>query len=371
MSENEKLRRQQYKRNRKKWILIQSIALVVALIIALSFYIVYDRLSRTYYIKYTEGGAVNYKVNLKENNFFEEDYVDQGHSYISKLIKNITADFSYDIDIDTAAVNFDYTYRVDAQVIIANKDSKDHLLAPTYEIVPETKGIIENGNRLSIDKSVTIDYAKHNAFVTSFINAYDLTSVSGTLVVTMQVDVISRCAEFEGSHLSSYSVSLNIPLVEENFSIFASSSAPATETKELACGGRVNQDLFRALFIIASVLSGILLAILVVYVYATRNEDINYANKVRKLLSAYRSFIQQIDGEFNVTGYQVVPIKTFNEMLGIRDTIQSPILMFENSDQTKTQFVISTNTKILYTFEIKVDNYDELYGEYKEEGAAE
>jgi hypothetical protein len=36
--------------------------------------------------------------------------------------------------------------------------------------------------------------------------------------------------------------------------------------------------------------------------------------------------------------------------------------MFENIDQTVTEFVIPTNTKILYTFEIKVDNYDDIYG---------
>jgi hypothetical protein len=69
-----------------------------------------------------------------------------------------------------------------------------------------------------------------------------------------------------------------------------------------------------------------------------------------------------MDGEFNEEGYQIVMIKTFNEMLGIRDTIQSPILMTENRDETMTRFLIPTNTKILYTYEIKVDNYDFIYG---------
>ena len=36
--------------------------------------------------------------------------------------------------------------------------------------------------------------------------------------------------------------------------------------------------------------------------------------------------------------------------------------MTENSDETKTSFLIPTNTKLLYVFEIKVDNYDEIYG---------
>ena len=78
-------------------------------------------------------------------------------------------------------------------------------------------------------------------------------------------------------------------------------------------------------------------------------------------MCSYRSFIQQIDGEFDTAGYQVVLIKTFIELLGLRDTIQSPILMSENLDQTRTQFLIPTDTKLLYVYEIKVDNYDELY----------
>ena len=120
----------------------------------------------------------------------------------------------------------------------------------------------------------------------------------------------------------------------------------------------------------SAILAVLLASVLVVFVYVTRNEDVNYAIKVRKILRAYRSFIQQIDGEFDAEGYQIVPIKTFTEMLGIRDTIQSPVLMSENADETMTRFLIPTNTKILYTFEIKVDNYDLIYSTPAEESHA-
>ena len=36
--------------------------------------------------------------------------------------------------------------------------------------------------------------------------------------------------------------------------------------------------------------------------------------------------------------------------------------MSENKDETMTRFYIPTSTKLLYVFEIKVDNYDEIYG---------
>jgi chorismate mutase len=54
-------------------------------------------------------------------------------------------------------------------------------------------------------------------------------------------------------------------------------------------------------------------------------------------------------------------LSTFTEMLEIRDTIQSPILMDENEDKTCTHFLIPTNTNILYVYEIKIDDYDEIY----------
>jgi hypothetical protein len=149
--------------------------------------------------------------------------------------------------------------------------------------------------------------------------------------------------------------------------MFSTSSAPAGESKVLACKGAASRNIFLTVGIAASAIAFILACILVIFVYITRNEDVNYQIKVQKLVSSYRSFIQQIDGEFDTEGYQIVVIKTFTEMLGIRDTIQSPILMSENKDETMTQFLIPTNTKILYVYEIKVENYDQIYGVYEEE----
>jgi hypothetical protein len=187
------------------------------------------------------------------------------------------------------------------------------------------------------------------------------------LVVTMHVDVLSQSEEFENNNENSYSISLNIPLGEENFSMFTTASAPSGESKVLACKGGVSRNIFFTAGVFCSVLAFVLGFVLVLFIYLTRNEDVNYQIKVRKLVSSYRSFIQQIEGEFNTEGYQIVFIKTFTEMLGIRDTIQAPILMSENKDETMTQFLIPTNTKILYVYEIKVENYDEIYAVYNEE----
>ena len=367
MSEAEIKRRQDYKRNRKKWILIQTVAIAVICVIALSSFIVYDRMNRTYYIEYTENGSVDYKVQYKDNGFFEEEWIGSGQSYVTSLVKGLEADFNYTLNMDSANVGFDYTYGISAQLIVSDKDTGDHIFDPTEVLLPDATASVRRTDSITVKESVFVDFQKYNSLAYQFIDAYGLSNATSMLVVTLHVDVLSQCDEFETNNENSYSVSLNIPLCEENFSMFSSSSTPAGESKVLACKGTISQNLFLTVGIVMSVLAVLLGCVLTVFVYITRNEDINYANKVKKLVNSYRSFIQRIDGEFDDTGYQIVPIKTFVEMLGIRDTIQSPVLMSENKDETMTRFLIPTNTKILYVFEIKVDNYDQIYGIYEEE----
>ena len=366
MSESEIKRRQDYKRIRKKWIIIQAIALVFALVVALASYLVYDSMNRTYYIEYTESGSADYKVQYKENSFFDDEWVGSGQSYVSELVSGIYADFSYALKMDTANVGFDYTYDVVAQLIIADKTTGDHIYDPKDVLLPEATGSVVKSDSFTVSKNIFIDYNKYNNLAQSFVDIYSLKNATRTLLVTMNVNVLSSCNEFEENNSNLYSVTLKIPLGEDNFSITTTSSVADGESKVLACKGTINQKLFLNAAVVSVIIAAILGLALLIFVYATKNDDVNYTIKVQKLVRAYRSFIQQMDGEFNTTGYQVIPIKTFNEMLGIRDTIQSPVLMSENRDQTKTQFLIPTNTKLLYVFEIKIDNYDEIYSKIAE-----
>ena len=350
MSEAERKKRQDYKENRKKWILIQVIAIALVSIIAIGSFVVYDRVNREYYIHYAEDGRVNYEVFLLENDFFEDESVGADKAYITSLIKNIEATLKYDLDMDADGVDFDYNYDVIAKVIVTDKNSGKTLYSPEETLVEKTTKSITDGNRVSVRETVDIDFARYNELATSFMKTYSAKNANATLVVSMNVNVLSRCDEFSENSDNSYSISMNMPLGDISTNVITSSSVPTAE-KVLACQGAVSLNFLKVLGIVAAIIDALLAGTLVAFVYMTRNEDINYMIKVQKLVKSYRSFIQQMDGEFEKDGYQLVYIKTFVEMLGIRDTLQAPILMCENEDQTKTEFLIPTNTNILYIHE--------------------
>ena len=93
MSEAEKRKRADYKRNRKKWIFIQLIALAVVAALSLGCFLVFDRMNQTYYIEYSEGGSIGYKVQYKDNGFYDDEWIGSGQSYVTELINSISADF--------------------------------------------------------------------------------------------------------------------------------------------------------------------------------------------------------------------------------------------------------------------------------------
>lgn len=366
MSESEIRKRHDYRRNRKRWIVIQAIVIALVIVCTLVSALIYNRLDKTYYIEYTERGLVDYEVQYTQNSYFDEEWMPSGQSYVSDLVNSIYAEFAYRMDMDTADVGFDYTYDVTLQLIVADKTTGDHIYAPQEVLIPKTTKSVSGTDNFKIEERVLFNFAGYNQIAKEFINTYALKNATANLVATLNVDVLSSSDSFEENNSNRYFHTLNIPLGEENFSITTSNSIATSENKVLACKGAANQDIFKSASIISALLAFALIIILIIFTHATRNEDVNYTIRIQKLLRAYRSFIQQINGRFDVSGYQTVPIKTFVEMLGIRDTIQSPILMSENKDQTRTQFLIPTNTKILYLFEIKVDNYDELYGAHPE-----
>ena len=369
MSEFEKLQRSQYKRNRKKRITALTALLVVFVLIFVGTFHLYNQLNQTYYIHYSESGKIDYTVALRENDFYEDPVQSGNRAYIAALIDQLNADVRYRMDMDAQSVAFDYQYRIDARVIIQDKPSGEVIFDPVYPLKPEQTVSGSQGSGFVIAEQIAVDYQKYDAVAKEFIQVYGLKDVNSTLSVMLTVDVTSHCADFENSNENTYCVALELPLNQSTVTAQTSASAPDGQSKILACSGGGMQGVAKAVCIVSAVFSILTAGGLIGFIYLTRNDDINYTIKVKRLVNSYRSFIQQVENGFDSAGYQLVRIKTFPEMLGIRDTLQAPILMSENEDQTCTQFFIPTNTKLLYIFEIKVDNYDQIYGKTQETSA--
>ena len=154
----EKKKRVAYRKNREKWIFVQSVVVIVLTIAVLISALVSAQLEKKYYIGYREGGSIDYNVFLKENEFFEGSYLGKDQSYVASLIDKIIADFNYEIDMDTDDVNYRYSYSIKSRLEIIDNSSKVAIFNPERELVNVQNKSQSSSSRLRINEIVVINY---------------------------------------------------------------------------------------------------------------------------------------------------------------------------------------------------------------------
>ena len=152
MSEEERRQRLGYRKIRKKRITAGTVILVALLILTLAASVLTVMLNNTYYVNYSETSKVDWGVHLKENEFYEESFLGKDYAYIASLIDKVEARFDYGMTVESEkAVDFDYTYRVDAVVEI-----RDIYIAASCYTPPSTTRL-PRWKRLSAERELTSD----------------------------------------------------------------------------------------------------------------------------------------------------------------------------------------------------------------------
>lgn len=367
MSEAEKRRRFYYKQARNKWISIGALILAGLLLVTIIFTAIFLSLNKSTFITYNEKGDVEYLVFLKENDVFDANYLNQDQMYVTSLIDSVWMNFKYELQMAQEA-KYKYSYSADAKIVIKDKLTKklfyEGKLTPDAPMIlpKQTQELELPREVLSFQQPISIDYGAYNQRAQQIMESLRLKDAVCTLEVEMKIHVNGSAEDLAEDKNNTYNFALSMPLNVETAAFERTTGVPNGTSKLLT----VDSGAARVVMLVFAIIFGSLTFLFAIaylaFIILTRNTDINYTRKVNKIVSNYKSYIQKIANSFDKEGYQIIVMDTFLDLLEIRDTIQSPILMSENEDQTCTTFMIPTNTKLLYTFEIKVEDYDELYG---------
>ena len=128
-------------------------------------------------VTYTEKiNEPNYKVYLKENEFYLEPYLPKNQAYVASLIDYIDVDLQYIFTIDDIT-NIDFEYKVLADLIIESGNGKE-LGKREYTIVDSKEKSMKNLNEYLITENLKLDYNYYNQLANSFRSLYGVDTVS-------------------------------------------------------------------------------------------------------------------------------------------------------------------------------------------------
>ena len=325
--------------------------IVLTVIIAVAVLVFYISKDKIQFITYNENSNVDYKVYLKDNDFYKEEYLDKNQGYISNLIKYVSTDFKYNINF-SKNVKYIYSYRITAEVDVKDEKNDSSIYHFTEDLVTK-KDMISSGN-LDFSTNVDINYDEYNNKIRKFKDIYDLNNISSNLNVNLYVD-IEKIGDNSSINIPEKKVSsITIPLTERTVSIDINNEVIKDNVNKIVLNKNNSYNWILVISLVFLLFSIIYTVYLIIYSRRTRTAQMIYEKEIKSIMNNYDSYIQRISGTYDIGTSQVLKIESFNDMLEIRDTLKQPILMLENEKKNGTFFIIPATNSIIYTYALRV-----------------
>ncbi len=349
-----KIKYESYERKITKKIILSIITLV------LSIGTIYYALNNTEKeaVSYSQYGNVDYKVCLKNNNFYTQNCLDKNMSYVSTLIKNVALTFDYDLST-SKDLDIKTEYEVDAKLVISNTDNTSKYYEQKYILKPKTsEGISKINNEYKISQNVDIDYDYYNAIASNFKSQYGI-ETNSYLEVSFQVYHTNSTTE-DVKVTSPSPVVLNIPLSQKSINInMASSGINKQETQNIESSIFTLKNIICLFIGVISLIICLISSLKVAKMLSlTKEKKNNYDKFIEKILREYDRLIVETSTLPKFNKYYITKVNSFGELIDVRDNLRLPIMYYEVAKHQKCHLYI-TNNKNLYLLTIKAVDMEE------------
>lgn len=335
------------KENRKKTIYIGTAIILLLLIISIFLMYLAFKQNEKVYMQYSDNKSLEYKVILKENEYYKTSHMEKGNQYIANLIQFINADFNYHLNLPT---QYNYNYKIVGVVDVVDEKTNKTIYTFSEDLLLEQTG--QSNGDLDIARNINVEFDKYNNLIKQFVTTYDLKNATCQLHLNLDLGFNSPSKQFEDQHFTV--MSLDIPLALNTISIDTSYDLSNTNNLiELQKEQHSTLPFFK-IAIILLVLDALFILVYIVYLKKSETEEDKYNKQLKKIINNYDSYISRVTDDFDMQNYQILRVQHFSDLLEIRDTMQLPIIMLDNKEQLISCFVIPTPNNILYFYSLSV-----------------
>ncbi len=300
-------------------------------------------------IVYSTNGNINYKVYLNNNNYYNDDYLEMDRAYIASLINYIDLDYHY-LFKASQKTNMNFDYKIVADLIIENSNGVHKYLEKKYTLVDTKTKKLEDSSVLDFEENVKIDYGYYNNLANSFRAEYGVDTNS---YLNVYLEVLSKTDEDVNYDINETNrVNIKIPLSEKAIEIALDKTNQNTNKQVFTSGKVIFNKIPLIIEIIFFILTSYILSKIISYLLLLYKPKTAYDKYVNKILNSYDRLIVESKTQINLNDYNVTEVKSFNELLDVRDNLKLPIIYFNIVKHEKGIFYIK-DSKDIYLITIK------------------
>lgn len=297
-------------------------------------------------VLYNEIGNIDYKVYLKDNNYYKEKFLKKDMQYIASLINSVNVNFKYDMH-STKNIDYNYKYKITANLVVTDKTDSNKVLYENEEILLNEVVKSVSGNNFIIREDVDIDYDKYNDYANKFRSDYGL-SANCNLILSMDIETDGDYEYSDKDIKSNNRLQISIPLSEQTVDIKMNAS---NINKSSSLTGNYNIEIDSIIILVAGLvlsLFGIIIGVVAIYLYVTKHTKDVYQVALRKILKNYDANIVNAKNNFKESS-NLVRVENFEELLDAQKMENTPILFYEVEPGNKSYFVVK-GSKATYRF---------------------
>ena len=159
--------------------------------------------------EYKNKGDIIAKVNLKENQYVEENEVVDGQVYLSDLISDIDIDIDYNYE-GSKSEKVTYDYAIEAIVNASYTSTKDvYDILNKTETLKEVKEQTTEASNFKIKDNLSIDYEKYHQLVKNFKKSMSITADSNLIIrLTVNTKLNVDDKDISNKYVVDYKISV-------------------------------------------------------------------------------------------------------------------------------------------------------------------
>ena len=306
------------------------------------------------HLSYDETVTPDYKVNLKDNNYYSVKTLPSGMNYIASLVDNISVYFKYKFEA-TDVIDYNTTYYIEAITRVYDDKNKSKTLFEKKEILSESRTITkEKIKNLGFTESVKVDYEHFNNLVRAFKTEYGLAK-SSDVTIALVTKTSGGNSEYKGNINLNSQATVVIPLTEQTINVSINSNNVTNQDRLLEKIGLNNINWYNlGMFVILTALDLYLIVKLSKSIKKYLDSFSLYDKTLKKILRDYDSIIANINNDTVTVKDKVIFVESFDELIDIHDNLGSPILFNEVVKGYKSYFtIIENNMMYRYVLENK------------------
>ncbi len=303
---------------------------------------------------YNEDNSIDYKVYLKENNFFDQPFLGKDKTYITSLIDHLVVDYKYKVLFNTP-VDGELKYHIVATVSAEKTNNQvGTYWEKSFNLTDIRTKYLFGEEDCEISESINIDYQKYNELLLSFVDTYNISS-DGFLKLALVVDGKPQVSAEDTIPVNS-EISVKIPLSKVAVEGVINTDQN-NKQKEITRKVRLNDlkhIIFKILFLID--IFGLFYVIFKHFVWLAKNKKLDsYNGNVIKITNDYGSIMVKVK-ELKLGKFNLVEVSSFDDLLVVYNDVRTPINYVQ--EKNRTRFVIIFE-HMAWEYVIEKEDYDE------------